>query len=745
MPASLYLIRTLKWLRKHDFRPVPLHPRSKAAILKEYVQLDYEPPADDLWARGDYGLGVVTGPMRHGPVDCDLDCEAAIFFAARFFPPTDAVFGRPSKPNSHYLYKVNAEQFEKCTFIDPITLEVLLELRGDGGHQTVMPGSVHSDSGETVVWRDNIEPSILTVEPSVVTWAGRKTGVACLVARHLWNEGTRNEVCLLVSGTLCHLEWPLEETLSLIQAVMDFCGDDDRSRLSTVHLTYRRFQNDKKVAGAGKLTKFVERSKLKPALVGKLCEWAGSTSANILQEYNERYAVVDFEGKFRIVCTDVPGGELPSIYTKDDFLNLTWTDRSDAIGEDGKPVSKGRYWLSHPQRRQYRAIEFLPGFDSDYILNLWNGWAVTPNPEASCAGWLELLREVICGGDEELYRWMLHWFANILREPMKKSLTAPVIIGPEGAGKSLLLAFFGRILGMYYTVVTNEEHIYGRFNKHMAMTLLLHSEEALYGGEKRHAGIIRSLITDEFRMFEQKGVDAKRIRNFMRLVLTSNNLHAAPAKPGDRRFTTILMGLRKASNELIQKVLYEMEHDGPAALMHYLLTMDYDPQIPRTNIKNEALLQQKLATTNSVEAWWHDTLVSGQLLPNEIAWAQRPAKELWPKIVSAQALYASYYHYCDTKNMRAFISPNLVKQQFKTMIRSDQKSHRRYFSDSMEFENNQLPKHLRGLTELCYAYHVPTLAECRKAFEEYIGQPIDWGSEEIAAYEPEGEDDGPKF
>ena len=98
----------------------------------------------------------------------------------------------------------------------------------------------------------------------------------------------------------------------------------------------------------------------------------------------------------------------------------------------------------------------------------------------------ELLEHVICGDDPALTNWMLNWFANILREPRHKSLTAPVIIGRQGAGKSILLTYFGRILGRGFTTVTNEEHIYGRFNRHLGTTLLLHSEEALYGGEKRH-------------------------------------------------------------------------------------------------------------------------------------------------------------------------------------------------------------------------------------------------------------------
>ena len=101
--SSQEVLLTLAWLRKQNFRPVPLHPNSKAAISKDYTNVNYVPPPDDLWRNNDYGVGVVTGPAHSGPADVDLDCTEAVFFARRFLPATTAIFGRKTKPASHYL------------------------------------------------------------------------------------------------------------------------------------------------------------------------------------------------------------------------------------------------------------------------------------------------------------------------------------------------------------------------------------------------------------------------------------------------------------------------------------------------------------------------------------------------------------------------------------------------------------------------------------------------------------------
>ena len=57
-------------------------------------------------------------------------------------------------------------------FKDPITDKMLVELRGDGGRQTVFPGSVH-ESGEPIEW-------VIQGEPLIIEY-----NVLCNVVKHL--------------------------------------------------------------------------------------------------------------------------------------------------------------------------------------------------------------------------------------------------------------------------------------------------------------------------------------------------------------------------------------------------------------------------------------------------------------------------------------------------------------------------------------------------------------------------------
>jgi hypothetical protein len=129
---------------------VPIAPRSKAPKLLNWPSLRItEDEAPGYFAHPG-NIGVILG---NGLVDVDLDCAEAIDFAPEILKPTPAVFGRKSKPESHWVYSVESGcPTEKLT--DPLTGKTIVELRGDGGLQTVFPGSVHP-SGEPIEWFDD--------------------------------------------------------------------------------------------------------------------------------------------------------------------------------------------------------------------------------------------------------------------------------------------------------------------------------------------------------------------------------------------------------------------------------------------------------------------------------------------------------------------------------------------------------------------------------------------------------------
>src|SRR5690349_19847358 len=130
---------------------IPIPAYSKAPDTKEWGTRQFAPA--EFRANSNYGL--VLGPRSHGAVDVDLDCPEAVALAPLYLPHTDARFGRPSNPGSHWIYESAGAQF--AFWSEPLKDDrknALLELRapGEGGaaHQTIIPPSVAD--GEAREW-----------------------------------------------------------------------------------------------------------------------------------------------------------------------------------------------------------------------------------------------------------------------------------------------------------------------------------------------------------------------------------------------------------------------------------------------------------------------------------------------------------------------------------------------------------------------------------------------------------------
>jgi Bifunctional DNA primase/polymerase, N-terminal len=105
---------------------VPVPAGAKRPTIKDWPSRQFGP--GDFPAGGN--IGMLTGRRSRDVVDTDLDCEEALTLADLYLPPTGAIFGRNSKPRSHWLYTAVGATF--APFADPVAGDILLELRADG-------------------------------------------------------------------------------------------------------------------------------------------------------------------------------------------------------------------------------------------------------------------------------------------------------------------------------------------------------------------------------------------------------------------------------------------------------------------------------------------------------------------------------------------------------------------------------------------------------------------------------------
>ncbi len=105
-PAGAPALEWACYYRRRGWAPIPVPHQQKAPTLDDWQRLRLE-EADlpQHFNGGPQNVGVLLGEPSQQLVDIDLDAPEACALAATFLPPTDCRFGRPGKPDSHWLYQ----------------------------------------------------------------------------------------------------------------------------------------------------------------------------------------------------------------------------------------------------------------------------------------------------------------------------------------------------------------------------------------------------------------------------------------------------------------------------------------------------------------------------------------------------------------------------------------------------------------------------------------------------------------
>jgi hypothetical protein len=349
----------------------------------------------------------------------------------------------------------------------------------------------------------------------------------------------------------------------------------------------------------------------------------------LVEEFNERFYVVeDYGGKCR-VCWEEIDAVMKALrlgsQSFPDFRNRymhqmikvgeTETNRGGNIIVEPEFRSKSKIWLEHPARRQYREVVYAPAEDlGRNVRNLWRGFTVEPK-KGDCGLYLTHLKENICKGDESKFSWLTCWMAWKIRNPGRKSYTAPVFKGAEGVGKNKAADTLAHLFGAHAVTVTKKEHVAGHFNAHLRACSVLVANEAFFAGDRQHEASLKGLITDEFFMIEPKGVDATPARNRLSIIVISNENWVVPAGLTARRFSVFDCG-----NEHLDDTVYfgnvqrQLDHGGYEALLYHLLhEVDLSKFDERKAIKTGALAEQQSLSLRGVEAVWYECLYRGEL------------------------------------------------------------------------------------------------------------------------------------
>jgi len=422
---------------------------------------------------------------------------------------------------------------------------------------------------------------------------------------------------------------------------------------------------------------------------------------------NREYAFIVSGGRSAVLCEkkDPFTGSIDVEYWSVQAFKDYYGNQTTPSGRN--QVKLGDYWLIHPDRRTYRGLIFEPGRDRSDHYNLWQGFSFEPDEAGDWSMFHEHLVKNVCQDDEELYRWIFGWFADIVQNPGKKAGTSLSLRGKQGAGKTIVGKIFGRLLQRHYTLIDQERYLFGNFNAHMASTILLHSDEGFWGGDPRHVGKLKSLVTSDTQRIENKGRDSVQVNNYLRLLITTNEDWVIPAAFDERRFAVLDVGDgNKQDRDYFIAMLDQMDNGGYGALLHEMMNFDLKSTDIRALPETLALSQQKETSMDPVTSYWFSCLQQGNTL--------LMSKTGWLSTVKTAELHEDCIAYLNMMGVRRMPTINAFFRRLRQIAPAD------------DFQRKLIGANRQSATTL------PTLNDSRMFFDKLMRVNHDWLSFDVS-------------
>lgn len=345
---------------------------------------------------------------------------------------------------------------------------------------------------------------------------------------------------------------------------------------------------------------------------------ASSKSLSVVCEMNKEFAVLVHGSKVVILQECLINNEVDISYLSERGFSLLQRNKPKIPVGNDIYIQRDKFWLNHPDRREYKGIGFHPLQAKKGFYNLYVGFAVKP-VKGDVTVFLKFCKEVICNNNNNHFQYLMAWVAQLIQEPENKIGVAVIIQGLKGVGKSMFATCVGSLLGQHYAEISNGNHLVGNFNNHLAKLLLLCVDEALWVNDKKAEGVLKNLITAPTIMFERKGVDAAPIDSFMRIIMTTNNDFAVPASGDERRYFVIKCAdTYKGNYKYFEKLQEYMDNGGREALLEYFLNYVQPKSIKLRNPPHtEGLGEQKIHSLSPIGKWWMECLMEGELYGND--------------------------------------------------------------------------------------------------------------------------------
>ncbi len=191
--------------------------------------------------------------------------------------------------------------------------------------------------------------------------------------------------------------------------------------------------------------------------------------------------------------------------------------------------------------RKRRCISTFLGFVGDI--------EVDGNAEEVCQPILDHMRNILCDGDDECYRFLLSLLSHIVKNPSIKTEMCTIFQGLEGGGKTCFLKFLReKVFGEDYSIDCSIKEACRKFNiLSKNRVIVTFTESKNYEGNEFHDKL-KKIISDYNQHIEEKNVNPEDLKNFANYFLDTNSYNPVTVTKNDRRFFCLAVNNKYAKN-----------------------------------------------------------------------------------------------------------------------------------------------------------------------------------------------------
>ena len=260
--------------------------------------------------------------------------------------------------------------------------------------------------------------------------------------------------------------------------------------------------------------------------------------AKILYPIMYAYRPNDKNKKMELMCPKL----LKETYSHLRCLIKKQTPKGVEFDQEVSFINK---WTEDPNIKLYDYMEFLPP-PARIPMDTYNTWIpfsifdVAYDKNNTTYNEEILTRFMEYGNGllgEEVFRYMLAYFANRLQNPAIRNGVCIVLYGVEGDGKNMFFDIFKNIFGLKYFHELEKAHdLFSAHSYWEVGRLFICVNEADPKDTKSNAEVMKARITTETVNANPKGVNMFTSKNYCDYIMTTNNDDAMSINNHSRRY-----------------------------------------------------------------------------------------------------------------------------------------------------------------------------------------------------------------